>query len=35
VKVLWSPKDYNIVRSEAARGLEANAFSDLLKVLDL
>jgi hypothetical protein len=35
VKVLWSPKDYNMVRSKAARGLKVNAFSDLLEVLNL
>jgi hypothetical protein len=35
VKVLWSPEDCNMVRSEAARGLEVNAFSDLLEVSDL
>jgi hypothetical protein len=35
VKVLWSPEHYNKVRSEAAKSMEANAFSDLLEVSDM
>jgi hypothetical protein len=35
VRVLWSPDDCNRVCSEAAKGLKASAFSDLLEVLDL
>lgn len=35
VRVLWSPDDCNRVRSEAAKGLEASAFSDLLELSDM
>ena len=35
MKVLWSPEHYNMVRSEAAKSMEANAFSDLLEASDM